>query len=115
MCEKCEQNHQELDPLVEFLSRILPTAPDRVVQDLVNMATLELFVRSEPETFHNSLDDFTALMHEVLDEDNRDPMLAEVFKARDERLTEADMSTELDEILDEHGILDDTETYGNYP
>jgi len=120
MCERCEQNHQP-DPLVNYLSELLPHAPSGVVEDVLNMSFMELFIRTPKGQWDDIFSAFKNNYEEILDENNHPEVMDGVFAERDRQQakliadsTESDMTEDLNDILNTQGVLDDDEVYGNY-
>jgi len=121
MCDKCEHDDRVPDPLTSYLTEILPVAPTEVLENILNMSVTELFIRTPKGKFQDMLFDFSTRMLEAFDENEHPEMMAPVFKERDRNLAhaeehnmEAQGTEELSAILNQQGVLDDDQAYGNY-
>jgi len=126
MCKECDAEKSgvpfhEPSPLATYIAYVLPDERTEDVEQILFMAITEIFVRSEKGSFIDGLENFASSMMKAFDEDEHPSEMHSIFKIRDENLAAGEAQefgkqsqSELTDILNTQGVLDDDEAYGNY-
>ena len=127
MCDKCGDYNPEEDPLAMSFSAGVTAMRPEAIAAIMQVCVTELFIRAEPGEFEEIWSAFNKSVASVFDPEKctqpeilelatlaRDKLHAQRQEFQNGEFT-ADAAAEIDQLIGDHGVLDDDDEYfGQY-